>query len=136
MVSSPDVYAVTEPRTHFHLFVYGTLRRGQPNAAMLNACEYIGEGSVGGVLYNIDNKHPALVLYGTAPITGEVWRCPNAMLSTLDQFEGVDDGLYRRVGVEVTLTQTNDVVPSWIYTAGPALARKLVPSQRIHSWPV
>ncbi|HUP90323.1 MAG TPA: gamma-glutamylcyclotransferase family protein [Longimicrobiales bacterium] len=125
---------MTDSHTHFNLFVYGTLRRGGSAVDLLKQCTPIGMGTVGGVLYNIDNLHPALVLYGASPVEGDVWKCPVGLLSTLDQYEGVSDGLFRRVGVTVMM-ELNEV-PAWTYTAGPALSRKLVPSQRISSWPI
>ena len=118
---------------HFHLFVYGTLRRTGANAGMLAGCDWLGPGSVGGVLYNIDDGYPALVLYCDTPVAGEVWRLPASMLLQLDEFEGVDTGLFRRVGVEVNM-DNGTTQGCWTYVAGPKLARKLVPGRRIEQW--
>lgn len=115
-------------RSHFHLFVYGTLRTGGRNASKLSACERISGGEVGGVLYGIDGEFPALVLYGNTPVTGEIWRCPNDMLGALDEFEGVQQGIFRRVGVTVR------DIGCWTYVAGPRLTRKLTPESRILHW--
>ena len=54
---------------HFHLFVYGTLRSNGAAASLLADCELIGNASVGGVLYDIDGVHPAMVLYGSTRST-------------------------------------------------------------------
>lgn len=113
-------------RTHFHVFVYGTLRSRGKAAAMLADCERISDGEVGGVLYDIDNEYPALVLYGTTPVEGEIWRCPNQLLATLDAYEGVEQGLFRRVGVRVR------DIGCWTYVAGPQLTKKLTPDRRIN----
>lgn len=115
-------------RSHFHLFVYGTLKTGGRNASKLSACERISAGEVGGVLYSIDGEFPALVLYGNTPIEGEIWRCPNDMLDALDEFEGVQHGLFRRVGVTV------GDIGCWTYVAGPRLTRKLTSESRILNW--
>jgi gamma-glutamylcyclotransferase (GGCT)/AIG2-like uncharacterized protein YtfP len=120
---------VADLRTHFHLFAYGTLRDRGSSSSLLRDCVQIGPASVGGVLYDVDGEYPALVLYGTNPVAGEVWRCPNELLASLDTYEGVDAGLFRRVGVDV------DGTPCWTYVAGPKLTRKLTPAQRIDYWP-
>lgn len=118
---------------HFHLFVYGTLRSNGAGAALLADGELVGEATVGGVLYSIDDAYPALILYGSTPVPGEVWRCPAATLSQLDGYEGVADGLFRRVGVEVTMAD-GSILGCWTYTAGPKLSRKLTGARRIEQW--
>ena len=119
----------------FHLFVYGTLRKGASAANRLTGAEHLGEGSIGGVLYDIDGEYPALIVYGRTPVQGEIWRCPSALLSELDAYEQIDNGLFRRIGVEVQLAD-GSTVPCWAYVAGPRLASKLTPARRIDSWGV
>ena len=118
---------------HFHLFVYGTLRSNGAGAALLADGELVGEGSVGGLLYDIDGAYPAMIVYGTTPVRGEVWRCPAALLLQLDEYEGVADGLFRRMGVEVDMADGTRV-GCWAYAAGPGLARKLTGARRIEAW--
>jgi gamma-glutamylcyclotransferase (GGCT)/AIG2-like uncharacterized protein YtfP len=118
---------------HFHLFVYGTLRSTGSAASKMAACELVGTGSVGGVLYDIDGAYPALVVYGHTPVYGEVWKCPSEMLLSLDEYEGVADSLFRRIGVHVTMSD-GAVIGCWAYVAGPKLSRKLVPARRIEAW--
>lgn len=113
----------------FHLFVYGTLRSSGAAAALLANCERIAAAEVGGVLYDIDGEYTALVLYGNSPVAGEIWRCPSELLPEIDAYEGVDEGLFRRVGVSVRQPAGRDVA-CWTYVAGPAIARKLVPARR------
>jgi hypothetical protein len=55
------------------------------------------------------------------------------MLLRLDEFEQVDAGLFRRVGVEVNMEDGRSL-GCWTYAAGPMLSRKLVPSRRIEQW--
>jgi gamma-glutamylcyclotransferase (GGCT)/AIG2-like uncharacterized protein YtfP len=119
----------------FDLFVYGTLRTGGAANDALAGCERVGDGTVNGILYDIDGRFPALVLYGDAPVRGEVWRCPAAMLPGLDAYESTDDGLFRRVAVQVATG--NGDLPCWTYAAGPALSRKLTPDRRLAEgcWP-
>ncbi|MGQ0816225.1 MAG: gamma-glutamylcyclotransferase family protein [Gemmatimonadota bacterium] len=116
---------MTALRTHFHLFAYGTLREKGAASSLLRDCERIGTATIGGVLYDIDGQYPALVRYGTSPVAGEIWRCPNELLASLDAYEGVDDGLFRRVGAEV------GGFACWTYVAGPRLTHKLTPERRI-----
>src|SRR5688572_536334 len=115
---------------HFHLFVYGSLRRNGSAASHMSAAEWVGPATVGGILYDIDGAYNALVVYGATPVKGEVWKCPASMLSMLDEYEGVEESLFRRVGVEVTLAD-GSVVGCWAYVAGPKLSRKLIPARRV-----
>lgn len=110
----------------FHLFVYGTLRGGGA-AGMLSQCVRVRDAAVAGTLYDVRGEHPALLLYGSTWIRGEIWRCPTSLLPRLDDFEGVSRGLFRRVGVQV------GDVGCWTYVAGPALAPELTPARRIGS---
>ena len=114
-----------ELRTHFHLFAYGTLRANGSAVSLLRDCECIGRFTIGGVLYDIDGEYSALVLYGASPVEGDVWRCPNELLASLDAYEGVESGLFRRVAAQVGGTAC------WVYVAGPRLSRMLTPARRI-----
>jgi gamma-glutamylcyclotransferase (GGCT)/AIG2-like uncharacterized protein YtfP len=120
--------------SEFHLFVYGTLRTGASDGAgrLLNGCVKIAEGTLGGTLYDIEGRFPALVYYGHDPVRGEIWRCPADLLPALDSYEGIASGLFRRVAVEIE-ADTGDLMPCWVYTAGPALSRQLTPANRLAS---
>jgi gamma-glutamylcyclotransferase (GGCT)/AIG2-like uncharacterized protein YtfP len=118
---------------HFHLFVYGTLRSNGAGAALLADGALAGSGSVGGVLYDIDGAYPAMIVYGNTPVPGEVWRCPAGLLAQLDEYEGVAEGLFRRIGVNVNMTD-GSTLGCWTYVAGPRLSRKLTSARRIESW--
>jgi gamma-glutamylcyclotransferase (GGCT)/AIG2-like uncharacterized protein YtfP len=117
--------------TSFHLFVYGTLRSGGAAAGLLDGCHRVGDATVGGILYDVDGRFPALVVYGDSPVHGEVWRCPADLLLHLDRYEGTAAGLFRRVAVEAVADGT--LLPCWTYTAGHALSRKLSLDRRIES---
>lgn len=108
----------------FDLFVYGTLRSDRSHAAILDGCERIGEASVEGTLYQLD-EYPALLLYGSTPVHGEVWRCPSDLLWRLDEYESVDTGLFRRIGIQV------GTHACWTYVAGPALSHRLTAERRL-----
>jgi gamma-glutamylcyclotransferase (GGCT)/AIG2-like uncharacterized protein YtfP len=109
----------------FNLFVYGTLRTGGAAAAKLRDCARVEDASIAGTLYDIDGRFPALVMGGHGRVHGEVWRCPVEMLKQLDEYEGVEQRLFRRVAVQVGANAC------WTYAAGPLLARRLVPSCRV-----
>jgi gamma-glutamylcyclotransferase (GGCT)/AIG2-like uncharacterized protein YtfP len=119
--------AAAEPATGaagFYLFVYGTLRSDLSDGVMLAAAERLTETTVEGTLYDLID-YPALMLYGSTPVHGEVWRCPLELLERLDEHEGTDRGLFRRVAVSA------GDIPCWTYVAGPALASRLTPDRRM-----
>ena len=74
----------------FHVFVYGTLRRGQSNDITLlePAPEFVAEASVGGVLYCM-GWYPGLVLSREGEVRGEVYRIDALLERELDQIEGL-----------------------------------------------
>lgn len=113
------------------IFVYGTLRTGGLAAARLSGGERVGSATVAGTLFDIGGRYPALVLAGSGTVHGELWRCEPDLLARLDEYEGVRQGLFRRVAIEV------NGVGAWTYVAGPALAIELDPSRRIEDgvWP-
>ena len=114
----------------FNLFVYGTLRSGGGAAGRLSACARIADATIGGALYDIEGRFPALVHYGTEPVHGEIWRCPADMLLELDAYEGTATGMFRRIAADVQ-TVAGESVSCWLYTAGPALSRQLTPANRV-----
>lgn len=107
----------------FHLFAYGTLRRGATAHDILAGATHVRAATIGGTLYDIDGEYPALILYGRTPVPGDIWRCPADLLKRLDAYERVDDGLFRRVGLLAA------DIPCWTYVAGPALASRLTPDR-------
>lgn len=110
-----------------HLFVYGTLMADGGRAELLEGCERVRAASIPATLFDIDGRFPALMLYGTRPVHGELWRCPVERIHRLDEYEAVADGLFRRVGVEV------EGIGSWTWVAGPKLAHRLEPERIITS---
>lgn len=110
----------------FHLFVYGTLRRNGAAADRLAGATMVGTGAVRGTLYDIDGEYPALMLCGDAHVQGEIWHVPSAaMLASLDAYEGVAHGLFRRATVVV------EGQACWVYVAGHRLAPKLTADRRV-----
>ena len=87
-----------------HLFVYGTLKRGQPRHRFLAGQTFVASG-VTRPLYRMFNvgEYPALVRHAEGrSIEGELWDVDEACLRTLDRVEGCDLGFYARVSVELS----------------------------------
>ncbi len=87
------------------MFVYGTLRAGQPNARLLAGLTR-HQASARGVLHDF-GAYPGMVL-GHGAVTGEIVPLDPARLAALDALEqalpfGAPGGAYRRTVVEVTL---------------------------------
>jgi len=113
------------------VFVYGTLRPGQPNWERLLAtrAERVVAGRLAGVVLLDCGRYPAAVERpGGAGAAGEVvWIRPGAwpgVVAALDQLEGYDpadpERLFDRVARPV---ETADgPVDCWVYLAGPMLA--------------
>jgi gamma-glutamylcyclotransferase (GGCT)/AIG2-like uncharacterized protein YtfP len=78
------------------VFVYGTLRRGERNHALLAGASFAGSARSAPryVLLDLDT-HPALCVGGTDAIAGELWDCDARVLERLDEFESADDDYQR-----------------------------------------
>ncbi|MBC8010614.1 MAG: gamma-glutamylcyclotransferase [Burkholderiales bacterium] len=87
------------PRPHL-VFVYGTLKRGGSNHALLAGQTYVGPARLapGHALYSL-GEYPGLVADPASPdrVTGEIWAVDTAGLAALDELEGLAQGLYARV---------------------------------------
>jgi gamma-glutamylaminecyclotransferase len=85
------------------LFVYGTLKRGEPRHRFLAGQTFIAVASTRPLyrLYNL-GEYPGLVPSPVGlSVQGELWDVDEACLKHLDQVEGCDLGLYRRGQVEM-----------------------------------
>jgi len=83
------------------LFVYGTLMRGRPQGGLLRRFEHVKATAIGR-LWRLPAGYPALELGPFGSVHGELVRQVDPrVVSLLDQVEGVDQGLYRRVGIDV-----------------------------------
>ncbi|XP_045208146.2 putative gamma-glutamylcyclotransferase CG2811 [Mercenaria mercenaria] len=111
--------------TYHKVFVYGTLKKGQPNEYFMNmipSVEYLGTAET-------RTKYP-LIIGGEwnlpmllnregegKTVKGEVYRVDKDALERLDQFEGHPD-FYERTEIDVNLTNDDEVlstVKCWTY---------------------
>lgn len=89
------------------LFIYGTLKRGDVRAPLLDGQQYLGQAKTAPLyrLFNVGN-YPALVQAAPLNLTGrsiqgELWQVDEPCLARLDEEEGVDEGLYERSTIEL-----------------------------------
>lgn len=71
-----------------HVFVYGTLRRGDDNDITLlePAPLWVGEGRIKGTMYHFE-RYPGVTLGGEGDIKGEVYAITPALERLLDEIE-------------------------------------------------
>lgn len=99
----------TPPSASRHVFVYGTLRRGDVRdiTRLRPVPQFVGLASVAGVLYDL-GPYPGVVLGGPARVTGEVYTISAELERQLDVIEEVwpqQTGEYRKQAVRVRLDQ-------------------------------
>ncbi len=86
-----------------HLFVYGTLKRGQPRHRYVAGQTFVGTAATLPLyrLYNV-GEYPALVRHAEGrSIEGELWQVDDSCLRILDRVEGCHVGLYIRESIEL-----------------------------------
>ncbi|MDP1565504.1 MAG: gamma-glutamylcyclotransferase family protein, partial [Polaromonas sp.] len=97
---------MTDPAVR-HVFVYGTLRRGDVRdiTNQQPAPQFIGMGSVAGVLYDL-GPYPGVLLGGAGRVAGEVYAISAELERVLDEIEEVwpqQSGEYSRREVAVQM---------------------------------
>ncbi|MBI2498246.1 MAG: gamma-glutamylcyclotransferase [Opitutae bacterium] len=100
------------------VFVYGTLKRGGGNHSVLAGQQFLGEARTppGFTLFSLGD-YPGMV---RAPddkdgVTGELWSVDAACLRRLDELEGVAEGLYERVGVQLAPPFADRPAETYLY---------------------
>lgn len=85
------------------VFVYGTLKRGYENHHLLAHSVFIGRASTASPYRMLDGEYPVLRDTGTDkfPIAGEIYEVDPQTLSALDELEGLAEGLYDRIEIDV-----------------------------------
>lgn len=83
------------------LFVYGTLRKGQPAHHLLGGAELVARARTEACFRLIDmGGYPALVRDGDCAVAGEIYEIDPELLPELDRYEDVPE-LYERVTLEI-----------------------------------
>ena len=88
----PEAVSPTDARVPArHVFVYGTLRRGDDNdiTQLLPAPRFVGEGLITGVMYHL-GAYPGVILgsgNGPGAIVGEVYAIEPELERVLDEIE-------------------------------------------------
>lgn len=122
------------------LFVYGTLKRGGANHAMMRDQRYLGPARTapGHTLYSL-GEYPGMVAdqADANGVDGELWMVSPEAQARLDTFEGVHEGLYARKPVALATwpdqlaTKTAPQAKTYLYL------REIVGRPHIGSlWPI
>src|SRR5262245_22778676 len=90
------------------IFVYGSLKRGFENHALLSAARFEGPHATarGFELFRV-GRYPALVRASQGLVRGELYRVDGELLERLDVFEGCPE-LYEREVIELEDGSTAD----------------------------
>ncbi|MDS0475362.1 gamma-glutamylcyclotransferase family protein [Natrinema sp. 1APR25-10V2] len=104
------------------VFVYGTLTEPERVATVLghgpaDAAEaFVGRATLEG-LHRVEGRYPTLAPAGS--VAGRLLAVDEAGLSTLDEYEGVEAGLYARVEVPVEGVFDGFDERCWVYVGDP-----------------
>lgn len=100
------------------VFVYGTLKRGGNNHSYLAGQRFLGAArtSPGFTLYSLGD-YPGMVRApgDTAGVTGELWAVDVGCLLRLDKLEGVAEGLYERVAIQLAPPFADKSAETYLY---------------------
>jgi gamma-glutamylaminecyclotransferase len=84
-----------------HVFVYGTLLRGEPNHRMMRGARFVRPARTAPSFTLVDlGYYPALRAGGVTRVVGEVYEVSPALLEALDRFESVPR-LYERPAIQL-----------------------------------
>jgi gamma-glutamylcyclotransferase (GGCT)/AIG2-like uncharacterized protein YtfP len=99
------------------LFVYGTLKRGQSRAAVLDGQEFLARAWTAGDYRMYDcGGYPGLVASSPGvAVEGELWDVDSDCLRTLDEIEGTSNNLYQRRVVVLQPPLDRDDVLTYFY---------------------
>lgn len=99
--------ATEAPEGMRHVFVYGTLRRGDSNdiTRLAPAPRFVGEGRIAGTMYHL-GRYPGVTLGGAGAVVGEVYAITPELERVLDEIEELypqqsDEYFKRVISVEV-----------------------------------
>jgi gamma-glutamylcyclotransferase (GGCT)/AIG2-like uncharacterized protein YtfP len=102
------------------LFVYGTLLADAPQAGLLAGLARRA-ATTNGRLFRMPQGYPALVPGSEGEVTGELVASPGPRLGLLDRYEGLAEGVYRRVVIPVR--SAGATLEAWAYVMPEAALR-------------
>lgn len=122
-------FSAADPAAARHVFVYGTLRRGEVNDinTLTPAPTFIGPARLAGTLYPM-GWYPGLVLGGEQQVVGEVYAVLPALEDRLDEIEGLlpePSGEYAKR--EVTVESERGPLQCFVYEIAAPLVAHLEP---------
>lgn len=99
-----------------YVFVYGTLKKGQPRHEILidGNAEFVDEAVLEGYEMYDTGYYPGIV-EGKGVIYGEVYKVSDDLIEVLDIIEGVDYNLFKREAVVVNLLNQKQKIYVWAY---------------------
>ena len=115
-----------------HVFVYGTLRRGDDNdiTQLTPSPQFVSEASIQGSMFHL-GAYPGVVLGGTGTVRGEVYSVSAVLQKKLDEIEDVypqqrDEYFKRIIAVQTALGELRCIC----YEINPAYiaGRRLIAS--------
>jgi len=118
-----------------HLFVYGTLMRGESRHRYL-ACQTFVADACSCPDYRLYDAgdYPALVEQsGGTSIVGELWLVSDTALRALDDVEGIDEGLYARRRITLLPPHADVRAEAYVYLESIAGLTDISPAWRDRS---
>ncbi|MBU9713431.1 gamma-glutamylcyclotransferase family protein [Evansella tamaricis] len=120
-----------------HVFVYGTLRKGEVNHHFLTSANLLSdEAWTTGTLYDTGLGYPALLEKGTDHIYGEIYEVDDEVLASLDVLEGYEvdgsENLYERK--KILLNNDNEHTEAFTYYISPQNENMLLTKIESGDW--
>jgi gamma-glutamylcyclotransferase (GGCT)/AIG2-like uncharacterized protein YtfP len=88
------------------LFVYGTLKKGEPGHELLGRADYVGDLTLHGLVL-VPGEYPSAVI-GEGSVSGEVYLVPESSLPLLDEYEGPNYRRIERFGIHVYILKEEE----------------------------
>lgn len=126
----------SDASSRHRVFVYGTLKRGFYNHRLLQEREakFVGNASTREPMRLVLGEYGIPYLMkgeGNTAVPGELWEVDDAGLDALDVLEGIDEGMYERVTLDVNLMddgggrdETTTTTSAQAYVCGPESERR------------
>ena len=112
-------------RERTRVFVYGTLRAGEPNHHLLDHHALVGEALTEPAFELISlGAFPAMIAGGTTAVVGEVYEVDPVTLAALDRLEG-HPRFYQRTVIRL---EGGDEVLAYLLSPEQAQGRTRIPS--------